>query len=81
MITNKMPQIAAPEGTHHSAAQLFLETITISESYSIVITVGSHIQGFLWVMHLHTSLFYGPGTDCWLSPFQASLCILIDLYI
>ena len=73
MITNKIPQIAAPEDTHHSAAQLCLETITISKTYSIVITFGSHIQGFLWVIHLHTSLFHGPGTDCWLSPFQAPL--------
>lgn len=73
MITNKIPQIAAPEDTHRSATQLFLETITISKSCSIVITFGSHIQGFLWVIHLHTSLLYGLGTDCWLSLFQASL--------
>lgn len=69
MITNKIPQIAAPEDTHAIAAQLFLETITISKSCSILITFGSHIQGFLWVIHLHIFIVW-TGTDCWLSPFR-----------
>ena len=53
MITNKIPQIAAPEDTHHSAAQLFLETITISKSCSIVITFGSHQAFFGWYIYTH----------------------------
>ena len=53
MITNKISQIAAPEDTHHSAAQLFLETITISKSCSIVITFGSHQAFFGWYIYTH----------------------------